>query len=227
MCSADLGNQTIYSLLKTEGAKKGLKELYRNHFAHISAKIEATRVELKRGQVNLHDRPNDVNLKMEFRKFPVRAVFLIDAERKFFAQKTKCEFFLQGDKNTRLFHSLVKRNAKRNYIASLAEDDGTSTTSIEEMQGELLKFYGNLLGTWHETEGFDEFCMNSGPKISSIQAASLVDTFTKKDVKEASFDIGNDKLSRPDGYTSCYFKKAWNLVGDDLYVVVLEFFDTG
>ncbi|KAI5672289.1 hypothetical protein M9H77_12653 [Catharanthus roseus] len=39
----------------------------------------------------------------------------------------------------------VKRNAKKNFIAALTKEDGTSTTSFNEVQEELLVYYGNLL----------------------------------------------------------------------------------
>lgn len=205
---------------------RGLKELNRNHFAHISAKAEVARSNLKQAQTELHDRPRDKELKREVRNLQAKAVFLIDAERKFLAQKTKCEFLLQGDKSLHLFHSLFKRNAKRNFIASLIKEDGT-TTSMKELQGELLKFYSNLMGTWCDTDEFDEVCMNSRSKLSSAQAASLVDSFTNEDIKGALFDIGNEKSLGLDGYTSYFFKKVWNLVGDDLCAVVLEFLTLG
>lgn len=120
---------------------------------------------------------------------------------------------------------MVKRSIKRNYIASLTKEDGTITTSIEEMYGELLSFYGNLLGTWREAHGFDAMGINSRPKVSSTKAAFLVDRFTKEDIKDALFDIGNDKSL--DGYTSYFFKKAWNLVRDEFCVAVTKFFNIG
>ncbi|KAI5653286.1 hypothetical protein M9H77_30473 [Catharanthus roseus] len=131
--------------------KKELKELNRRYFAHISVKAENARVVLKRTQIELHDRPLDDNLKAKVRDLQLKTIFLIDAERKFFAQKTKFNFLLQGDKSTKLFHSLVKRNAKRNFIASLTREDGTSTKNSNEMHEELLSFYGKLLGEYYET----------------------------------------------------------------------------
>ncbi|KAI5653888.1 hypothetical protein M9H77_31075 [Catharanthus roseus] len=89
----------------------------------------------------------DENLKAQVTDLQAKATFFIDAERKFLAQKTKGEFLLKGDKSTKLFHSLVKRNAKKNFIAALTNEDGTSTTSLNEVQEEFLMYYGNLLGT--------------------------------------------------------------------------------
>ncbi|KAI5663746.1 hypothetical protein M9H77_23069 [Catharanthus roseus] len=111
--------------------KKGLKEL-----------TEDARAALKRAQIEHHERSLDDNLKPEVRDLQLKTIFLIDSERKFFARKIKCDFLLQGGKSTRLFHSLVKRNAKRNFVASLTREDGTSTKNSNGMHEELLSFYG-------------------------------------------------------------------------------------
>ncbi|KAI5672720.1 hypothetical protein M9H77_13084 [Catharanthus roseus] len=91
------------------------------------------------------ERPLDVSLKAKVRQLQNKAVFFIDAERTFFAKKIKREFLLQGDKGTRLFHSLVKRNAIRNFIASITREDSTYTTNDMEVQDEFINFYGKLL----------------------------------------------------------------------------------
>ncbi|KAI5683146.1 hypothetical protein M9H77_04374 [Catharanthus roseus] len=156
---------------KLKMLKKGFMELNRKHFAHISAKAEAARADLKHAKTDLYERPLDDRLKEEVRQIQNKVVFLINVERKFFAQKIKGEFLFQGDKGTRVFHSLVKRNAKRNYIASITREDGTYTTNGKEVQDEFISFYGKLLGTRQGVSGFDDYAMGTGPKISPTQAA--------------------------------------------------------
>jgi hypothetical protein len=36
--------------------------------------------------------------------------------------------------------------------------------------------------------------------------------------------MDDDKAPGPDGYTSAFFKKAWNIVGDDFCSAVQDFF---
>ncbi|KAI5649510.1 hypothetical protein M9H77_35515 [Catharanthus roseus] len=61
-----------------------------------------------------------------------KARFLVDAERRFYAKKTKCEFLLEGDRNSK------------------------------EIQEELTRFNRDLLGTKNEVQGFDATIMNKG-----------------------------------------------------------------
>ncbi|GJW51132.1 putative RNA-directed DNA polymerase, eukaryota, reverse transcriptase zinc-binding domain protein [Tanacetum coccineum] len=41
------------------------------------------------------------------------------------------------------------------------------------------------------------------------------------------FSMGNDKSPGPDGYTAAFFKKAWDIVGDEVVKAVGEFFING
>ncbi|KAL2235453.1 UNVERIFIED_CONTAM: putative mitochondrial protein [Sesamum indicum] len=47
------------------------------------------------------------------------------------------------------------------------------------------------------------------------------------DVKQAVFDIADDKAPGPDGYSSRFFKAAWPVVGEEVTRAVLDFFSTG
>nr|GEV47910.1 hypothetical protein [Tanacetum cinerariifolium] len=64
-------------------------------------------------------------------------------------------------------------------------------------------------------------------KLDVVEALNMIKDITDKEIKEAVFDIDNDKAPGPDGYTSCSFKKAWNVVGMDVCLAVKEFFQTG
>jgi hypothetical protein len=46
-------------------------------------------------------------------------------------------------------------------------------------------------------------------------------------IKETLFSIGNDKALGPDGYSSLFFKKSWDIVGADFYAAVQDFFSSG
>lgn len=46
-------------------------------------------------------------------------------------------------------------------------------------------------------------------------------------LKQAVFDIADDKAPGPDGYSSGFIKAAWPVVGQEVTKAVLEFFSTG
>lgn len=173
--------------------KSCLRGLNRQKFSHIVERARVARKELKKQQILLHDNPTDSPLLKSVKKLQFQAANLIEAERKFCIQKTKVDFLLNGDKGTKLFHSLIKRNLKRNFIASLTKKDGTPTASKNEVHQEFLQFYMSLLGTHEETDCLEECVIEDGPRVTPQQADMLTACFSKEDIKEALFDIGNEK----------------------------------
>lgn len=39
--------------------------------------------------------------------------------------------------------------------------------------------------------------------------------------------MGNNKAPSPDGYNAYFFKHAWEVIGDDIFLAVREFFSSG
>ncbi|KAL9250568.1 UPF0613 protein PB24D3.06c-like protein, partial [Drosera capensis] len=74
----------------------------------------------------------------------------------------------------------------------------------------------NLLGVPLETrERVHEDIICEGPVLSDEIQNRLDADFTVVEVKDAVFAMGNDKASGPDGYTSQFFKAAWDIIGSE------------
>ncbi|XP_052197218.1 uncharacterized protein LOC127804399 [Diospyros lotus] len=110
---------------------------------------------------------------------------------------------------TKFFHAIVKRNSKRNFIAAISRADGSLTTSLDEVAGEFIRFYEGLLGSSKPCKAID-------PQNAS-----------REEIKAALFSIGDEKAPGPDGFTSCFFKKAWPIVGEQFTEAIHEFFSSG
>ncbi|KAL2241582.1 UNVERIFIED_CONTAM: hypothetical protein Sindi_0799400 [Sesamum indicum] len=70
-------------------------------------------------------------------------------------------------------------------------------------------------------------CSIAGPKLSFEITDELCREVTTLEVKNAIFNINDNKAPGPDGCFSCFFKKAWNVVGDHVRSAVLDFFRSG
>lgn len=53
----------------------------------------------------------------------------------------------------------------------------------------------------------------------------MVREVTNDEIKEAMFSIGNDRAPGPDGFTSAFFKKSWDVVGQDVCLAIHDFFN--
>ncbi|GJT05595.1 putative RNA-directed DNA polymerase, eukaryota, reverse transcriptase zinc-binding domain protein [Tanacetum coccineum] len=63
--------------------------------------------------------------------------------------------------------------------------------------------------------------------ISDEVCSNMVTTVTNLEIKEAMFGTGDDRAPRPDGFTSAFLKKGWDIVGGDICNAVRDFFSNG
>lgn len=100
--------------------------------------------------------------------------------------------------------------------------------SPKDIQEAFLEFYSGLLGSKMQgRKSVKAKVVNMGPKITQDHKDLLNFQFSKEDVKRVLFSIPNDKAPGADGYGSMFFKKSWNIIGDDLSKAVLSFFNQG
>ncbi|KAI5667594.1 hypothetical protein M9H77_17447 [Catharanthus roseus] len=133
-----IGTKQYTLCYKLKNLIRSLKDLNKKYYGRISAKAEAAKSELKQKQEELHENSHDEQLKEMVRELQHKA------------------------RNSKLFHSLAKRNAKRNFIAALTKKDGSTTSSLVEIQEELTRFYEDLLGTKMRCKAFMQHIFLAG-----------------------------------------------------------------
>ncbi|GJW81287.1 hypothetical protein Tco_0145262 [Tanacetum coccineum] len=58
--------------------------------------------------------------------------------------------------------------------------------------------------------------------ISNEKADYMVHEVTNGEIKDVMFSIDNDKALGPDGFTSLSINKSWDLVGNDVCILLRE-----
>nr|GEW86207.1 hypothetical protein [Tanacetum cinerariifolium] len=61
-------------------------------------------------------------------------------------------------------------------------------------------------------------------KISNGTKNNMVREVSNEEIKSAMFNIGDDRAPGPDGFSSVFFKKSWNIVGEDVCSAIKDFF---
>ncbi|KAL0424176.1 UNVERIFIED_CONTAM: hypothetical protein Sradi_0952400 [Sesamum radiatum] len=192
---------------KLKALKSSLKAFNNMHYSHISVRAKEADLALQVAQTHLESNPGDVTVRDSLGDLRKKATFLAEAERHFYFQKAKIHFLKQGDRNTKFFHYMVKRNAARNSIMAITKADGSIITSAPEIAEEFVNFYTSLLGTEDHTLPVDDGVFHWGPSLTSELASNLCRAVTPAEVKTAIFQISDNKAPGPDGYTSCFFKR--------------------
>ncbi|KAK4427378.1 Midasin [Sesamum alatum] len=85
-----------------------------------------------------------------------------------------------GDRNTKFFHDMVKRNATKSSIMAITKNDGSTITSTEDIGQEFVAFYTSLLGTEAQTLSVDndrkttDSDFNFHPKCEKLKITHLL-----------------------------------------------------
>ncbi|VFQ90070.1 unnamed protein product [Cuscuta campestris] len=222
-----LGSKQFSLCSKLKRLKHPLKSLNNNSFSHISNRAKEAKQAYFDVMKELMINPNDQALLDNAEIKRKQANFFLDAELEFYQQKAKCDFLMKADKCTSYFHSLVNKNRRKNAIPFLVKGDGSKTTSLKEVSDCFLEYYTALFGNASNVEPINHEFLTTGPSVPASAYSSLLATVTMEEVRRVVYEIGSDKAPGPDGYTAAFFKTQWDIVGQDVYGAVLEFFNTG
>ncbi|KAK6145965.1 hypothetical protein DH2020_019834 [Rehmannia glutinosa] len=109
---------------------------------------------------------------------------------------------------------------------SVILEDGSKTYSFDELSKAFVNYFKNLFGTSFQTSHVDLQTLQTGPCIDEDDFSLLSNPVTPQAIKMALFDIEDERSPGPDGFSSGFFKKSWDIVGNDVIAVVSEFFDS-
>ncbi|XP_071705361.1 uncharacterized protein [Rutidosis leptorrhynchoides] len=215
---------TMYRVVKRlRDLKKPIRKIMWNK-GNLHANVCKLRSELDQLQLDLDKNPTSEYLReAEAVKLKEFNDAIWDEER-FLKQKSKVEWLKAGDCNTKYFHKIIKGKANKSRINAIMDSQG-SVIEGPMVSDIFVNHYMEFLGSSHPCERISDPNNLFLKKLSPIQALDMICPVTDNEVKAAIFEIGEDKAPGPDGYTSVFFKKAWEIVGPDVCKAVIDFFN--
>lgn len=139
-------------------------------------------------------------------------------------QKSRLNWNLKGDRNTRFFHVMVKGRQCRNEITSITIGD-IVLGEPSQVKSEIMK---------HFKTQFSEEWVNR-PKLggtfksvhSSPHYERLEAEFTEAEIKAAVKDCDGNKAPGPDGFNMLCFQKCWKLMKGEVLNFMKDFHMNG
>ncbi len=136
--------------------------------------------------------------------------------------KAKCVEY--GEKNTKFFLQLEKRNHDVKHIKSLITENGTVTNPKCILEVEK-QFYSKLYTEQRDTYCDDQtnmFLHNASVRTISSDTNNICEgTLTLTECQKALQDMSNNKTPGNDGFTVEFYKYFW----DDIKTLVLDSFN--
>jgi hypothetical protein len=201
-----------------------LKNMHAELYAWDAHVLKQPRKKLRKAQRELetvmHGPVVDLN---EERKNELACMIekLLAQEEIKWCQRSRANLLQNGDKNTSFFHSFASTRKKRNFIKQLKDPAGQMVEGTNNLNPIILQFFTNLFSSENNVIDSD-FLDKIVPTVTGEMNENLIAPFTMEDVKKAVFQIGDLKAPGPDGLHAIFYKKFWNLVGDDITSAVLK-----
>ena len=119
--------------------------------------------------------------------------------------RSKAKWVEEGEKNTKYFLNLEKRNYEKKCIRKLILNTQQEITETHEILEEGKHFYSELYSTKHNTE--DKFCKEyvskiNTPKLSDMDKKICESSLTIDEIAKALNELENDKSPGCDGFTT-------------------------
>ncbi|KAJ9562241.1 hypothetical protein OSB04_007401 [Centaurea solstitialis] len=205
--------------------KQPLRKL-RLSYGNLTSKVNALKDELDVVQLACDMDPFNTELKEDL--FAIRIAYqqVCRDEAVAARQRAKVHWLKDGDANTKFFHNVVRERRHLNQVRSVCKVDGVFVYD-DDVPMAFVEHLKSYLGT----------CDNSlDPVIPSAwfrnslslgDALYMIRPILDSEIRDAMFQIGKDKAPGSDGFTSQFFKAAWELVGVDVSVAIHNFFYRG
>nr|GEX66642.1 RNA-directed DNA polymerase, eukaryota, reverse transcriptase zinc-binding domain protein [Tanacetum cinerariifolium] len=137
------------------------------------------------------------------------------------AQKTKIKWSVEGDENSRFFHTML--NKKRNQLnIQGVMVDGVWNEKPHDVKREFFQHFSNRFDKPMEHRAVVDMCYPRSLLID--QQKDLKRMVTKEGVKRAVWDRGTNKSSGPDGFTFGFYRQFWLTIENDVFEAVSHFF---
>lgn len=108
---------------------------------------------------------------------------------------------------------MATHSFRRNYIASLLLEDGSTVSDHVLKVGVLWNSFKDRLGV----SKFSEMQFDLNALIQAIQLPVLDEPFSKEEIDRAVKEMAPDHAPGPDGFNGFFMKKCWHIISEDFY----------
>ncbi|KAL5789913.1 hypothetical protein ACOSQ2_004801 [Xanthoceras sorbifolium] len=186
-------------------------------------------IDRKRCEINLlYDRKQSDQILDAIKSRERELESLLSKEELYWKQRSRVDWLLAGDKNSKFFHRRATARKKKNQISSLLDSRGVRRESEQGMSSVVLDYFSDLFRSIQPSSSdlsAASFFIES--KVNAQMVGRLGEAFTRAEVRSAVFEMGPNKAPGPDGFHALFFQKFWNVVSEDVSSVCLKVLNGG
>ncbi|XP_074277574.1 uncharacterized protein LOC141601209 [Silene latifolia] len=148
---------------------------------------------------------------------------LKEAETKILIQKAKVHDIEHNDSRSKFFFAKIKERQQSQYIGEIQDIHGSLHSGLHDVGEAFVDYYQQLLGSSSTVHPIDPCFIPYGQCLSDQDQAALIAPISRTEIQSALFSIHSSKNPGIDGFSSGFFKPAWDIIADDFCLAVLDF----
>ncbi|KAL0462890.1 UNVERIFIED_CONTAM: LINE-1 reverse transcriptase [Sesamum latifolium] len=183
--------------------KELLKSWNKEVFGNVFSRVEEAKTRASEADKCYHRNPSDNNL-ITLNKLNAEVIQTLNMESDFWRQKSNCKWLELGERNTKFFHSMVKKKRVKSRIHRILEED-EEITDPDQIKQSAADYFRNLLTTDSLSLPHPNFSFHF-PQIPDSLASELCKTPSLAEIKDVVFNIHNDSVAGPNGFSSEFYQ---------------------
>nr|GEV86081.1 hypothetical protein [Tanacetum cinerariifolium] len=193
----------MYKLVQKLKAIKPVMKNFNWKNGNLFDNVKKLKKELDEVQTKIDADPTNSHIRKKGVSLFKEYNLALEDEEKLLLQKTKVDWLKEGDRNSAYFHKVLKIRSNKSRVEEICDENRNNKECLDLDENMFSK------------------------NINEQEAYNMINIVTNKEIKEAMSDIDDNKAPSPDGFTAKFFKKAWNVNGDDICKAATEFFLKG
>lgn len=146
------------------------------------------------------------------------------------AQRAHQLWLVHGDRNTRYFHTVVKRRRINNRITKIKDEQGRWVLDYSEIESLVVRYFQNVftpVDCVSKDQIFHHLHQLNIPQLNPSHFESLNTPFTVTKIKDVVFQLHPHKSPGPNGLPAIFYQQLWPTVRSDIINMALSFLDRG
>ncbi|KAF9595596.1 hypothetical protein IFM89_001345 [Coptis chinensis] len=189
---------------KLKICQQKLKWWNKNIFGHLDVAIKRSAYYLENILDKIASLPNPPDaLFQEELYYKEEHQKLLRQKEILWAEKSGQMWFIQGELNTRYFHTVVTRRRHKSNIVRLKKPDGSEVTDREQIGNQFVQYYTRVMTM--EDPLIDDSYLDVVPSvISNEENQQLLAPVTDKEIFSTLKKMGHFKSPSPDGFQQAH-----------------------
>ncbi|KAL0298802.1 UNVERIFIED_CONTAM: hypothetical protein Sradi_6540000 [Sesamum radiatum] len=178
--------------------KELLKRWNTEVFGNVFTTVEQAKQEAEEAEKKFDRDPSEANL-IALNKGNAALVHALSLESEYWRQKSNCKWLEDGERNTKYFHSLVKKKRLKSTIHRILKEN-QEISNPNQIKDSAARYFENLLSGTSTRNDTPDFSFQFS-KLSQDELRSISNIPTQEEIKDIVFSIDKDSVAGPDFFS--------------------------